>query len=146
MTFVFQSFQSLSFTFQFSCFFTLRFNYELARNAHHLSYSQQSGSRGRLSAEIYAMAVHSNYELSHNSHRPSYSQQWLIWIYLSSMYRVIFFTGTPQFQHQKENPPSSQSRPFLVTGFTRTAALIGWLAIFFLVLKLGVTSEKNHPV
>ena len=41
---------------------------------------------------------------------------------------------------------SSQSRPFLVTGYTGTAAVIGWLAIIFLVLKLGGTSEKNHPV
>ena len=61
-------------------------------------------------------------------------------------YRVVFFTGTPQFQYQKENPPSDQSRPFLVTGFTGTAALIGWLAVFYLVLKMGGTSEKKHPV
>ena len=59
---------------------------------------------------------------------------------------MVFFTGTPQFQYQKENLPSSQSRPFLVTGFKGTAALIGWLAVFFLVLKMGGTSEKNHPV
>ena len=58
----------------------------------------------------------------------------------------FFLTGAPQFQYQKENLPSSQSRPFLVTGFTGTAALIGWLAVFFLVLKLGGTSEeKNSP-
>ena len=61
-------------------------------------------------------------------------------------YRVVFFTGTPQFQYQKENPPSNQSWPFLVKRFIRTAALIGWLAVFFLVLKSGGTSEKNHPV
>ena len=48
-----------------------------------------------------------------------------------------FFTGTPQFQ-----PPNSQSRPFLVTGFTGTAAVIGNLAVFFLVLKLGGSREK----
>ena len=41
---------------------------------------------------------------------------------------------------------SSQSQPFLVTGFSATAAVVGWLAVFFLVLKLGGTSEKNHPV
>ena len=59
-------------------------------------------------------------------------------------YRVVFFffTGTPQFQYQKENPPSSQSRPFLVTGFKGTAALIGWLAVLFLVLKLGLPVKK----
>ena len=57
-----------------------------------------------------------------------------------------FFTGTPQFQYQKENPPSNQSWPFLVKRFIRTAALIGWLAVFFLVLKSGGTSEKSHPV
>ena len=28
-------------------------------------------------------------------------------------YRVFFFTGTPQFQYQKENPSSNQSWPFL---------------------------------
>ena len=32
------------------------------------------------------------------------------------------------------------------TGFTGTAAMIGWFAVFFLVLKLGGTSEINHPV
>ena len=58
-------------------------------------------------------------------------------------YRVVFFTGTPQFQYQKENPPSNQSWPFLVKRFIRTAALIGWLAVFFLVLKSGGTSEKK---
>ena len=56
------------------------------------------------------------------------------------------FTVTPQFQYQKENLPISQSWPFLVTCFTGSAAPIGWLAVFFLVLKLGGTSEKNHPV
>ena len=55
-------------------------------------------------------------------------------------YREFFLTGAPQFQYQKENLPSSQSRPFLVSGFTGTAPLIGWLAVFFLVLKLGSTS------
>ena len=41
--------------------------------------------------------------------------------------------------------PSSQSRPFLVKvlGFTGIAALIGWLAVLFLVLKLRGTSEKK---
>ena len=51
-----------------------------------------------------------------------------------------FLTGAPQFQYQKENLPSSQSRPILVSGLTGTAPLIGWLAVFFLVLKLGSTS------
>ena len=56
----------------------------------------------------------------------------------------FFFTGTPQFQYQKENLPSSQSRPFFVTKFTGTAALIGWLAAVFLVLKLGGPSEEEE--
>jgi len=63
--------------------------------------------------------------------------------FLQYLYRVIFITGTPQFQYQKEN---SQSRSFLVTGFPRTAALIGCLGVFFLVMKPGGTSEKNYPV
>ena len=54
----------------------------------------------------------------------------------------VFLSGAPQFQYQKENPPSSQSWPFLVTGFIGTAALIGWLAVFFLVQKLGVLVKK----
>ena len=40
----------------------------------------------------------------------------------------------------KRKLPSSQSGPFLVTGFTETAAGIGSLGIFFLVLKLGRAS------
>ena len=51
-----------------------------------------------------------------------------------------WFVSRVLFQYQKQNPPSSQSQPFLVTGFTGTAAPIGWLAVFFLVLKLGGTS------
>ena len=59
-------------------------------------------------------------------------------------YRVFFFfTSTPQFQYQKK---TRQSGPFLVTGFTGTAALIGWLAVFFLVLKLGGTSEEEKTI
>ena len=46
----------------------------------------------------------------------------------------FFLTGTPQFQYQKNA---------LETGLTETAAVIGWMAVFFLVLKLGVPSEKN---
>ena len=52
---------------------------------------------------------------------------WNPWNFLSMMickYRVIFFTGTPQFQYQKKTP-YSQSRPFWVRGFTGTAAVIG---------------------
>ena len=57
-----------------------------------------------------------------------------------------WFVSRVPFQYQKENPPSSQSRPFSVTGFTGIVASIGWLAVFFLVLKLGVPVKKNHPV
>ena len=67
---------------------------------------------------------------------------WCI-LHLYVSYREVFFTGSPQSQYQKENPPSSQSRQFLVLGFTGTAALIGWLAVFFLVLKFGATSEEE---
>ena len=44
-----------------------------------------------------------------------------------------YFTGTPQFQYQKENRQAANHS----TGFTGTAAMIGWFAVFFLVLKLG---------
>ena len=50
-----------------------------------------------------------------------------------------FFTGTPQFQYQKETRQAANHG----SGFTGIAALIGWLAVFFLVLKLGGTSEKT---
>ena len=36
-----------------------------------------------------------------------------------------WFVSRVPFQYQKENPPSSQSQPCLVTGFTGTAATIG---------------------
>ena len=45
----------------------------------------------------------------------------------------------PNFSTKKKN---NQSQPFLATGFTGTTAVIGCLRVFFLVLKLGVTSEK----
>ena len=57
-------------------------------------------------------------------------------------YRVIYFTGTPQFQYQNENSQAANQS----TGFTGTASVIGWFSVFFLVLKLGGTSEINHPV
>ena len=53
-----------------------------------------------------------------------------------------FFTGFLKFQYQKKNLPSCQLRPFLASGFTGKAALIGWLAVFILVLQMGGTSEK----
>ena len=65
------------------------------------------------------------------------------WCFLFQNLQGEFFHWYPQFQYQKENPQSSQSRPFLVTGFAWSSALIGWLAVFFLVLKWGGTSEKN---
>ena len=60
--------------------------------------------------------------------------------------RWFFFQWYPPISVPKRKPPSSQSRPFLVKRFTGTASAIGWLAISLLVLKLGGTSEKNHPV
>ena len=45
----------------------------------------------------------------------------------------------PNFSTKKKN---NQSQSLLATGFTGTAAVIGCLRVFFLVLKLGVTSEK----
>ena len=57
-----------------------------------------------------------------------------------------FFHWYPTISVPKIKPPSSQSRSFLVTGFTGTAAVIGLLEISFLALKLGGTSGKNHPV
>ena len=45
-------------------------------------------------------------------------------LHLVLIYR-FFHWYPPPFQYQKENPSSSQSHPFLVTGFTGTAALIG---------------------
>ena len=56
------------------------------------------------------------------------------------------FNCPPPISAPKRKPPISQSQPFLITRFTGTAAVIGWLAIFFLVLKLGRNSQKNHPV
>ena len=53
-----------------------------------------------------------------------------------------FFHWYPPISVPIRKLPSSQSRPILVTGFTGTAAVIGWLTVFFLVLKLGGTSEK----
>ena len=76
-----------------------------------------------------------------------------IWKYVPQSSIIVDFRSTGWFFHwyppisvPKRNPSSSQSRPFLVTGFTGTAAVIGLLAISFLVLKSGGTSEKNHPV
>ena len=53
-------------------------------------------------------------------------------------YRVSFLTGTPQFQYQKENRQAANHS----TGFTGTAAVIGWFAVFFLVLKLRMLSPS----
>ena len=48
-------------------------------------------------------------------------------------YRVSFLTGTPQFQDQKENRESANH----ICCSSKTCAVIGCLAAFFLVLKLG---------
>ena len=63
----------------------------------------------------------------------------LKYMYFSS-YRVVFFNCSHPISVPKWKRPSSQSGLVLVTGFTETAAVIGWLAIFFLVLKLGGNS------
>ena len=52
--------------------------------------------------------------------------------FINNKYRVIFLTGPPQFQYQKGNCQSQLLLP--------REALIGCLAIFFLVLKLGRAS------
>ena len=44
-------------------------------------------------------------------------------IFVMLWYRVSFLTGTPQFQYQKENRQAANHS----TGFTGTAAVIGWL-------------------
>ena len=48
-----------------------------------------------------------------------------------------FFNWPSPISVPKRKLLSSQSWPFLVTGFSGTAAVVGWLAVFFLVLKLG---------
>ena len=55
---------------------------------------------------------------------------------------MVYFTGTPQFQYQKENRKSANHS----CCSSKSCAVIGCLAVFFLVLKLGGTSEINHPV
>ena len=55
---------------------------------------------------------------------------------------MVYFTGTPQFQYQKENSKSANHS----CCSSKSCAVIGCLAVFFLVLKLGGTSEINHPV
>ena len=55
---------------------------------------------------------------------------------------MICLTDPPQFQYQKENRLAANQS----TGFTGTAAVIGWFAVFFLVLKLGGASSINHLV
>ena len=57
----------------------------------------------------------------------------------------FFYCSSPISVPERKSP-ISQSQPFLLTKFNETAAVIGWLAIFFLVLKLGRNSQKNHPV
>ena len=49
------------------------------------------------------------------------------------LYRVVFLPAPPQFQYQKENRLADNHS----TGFTGTAVVIIWFAVFFLVLKLG---------
>ena len=46
----------------------------------------------------------------------------------------------------KRKPPSSQSELLFQEILLLRKAVIGRLAVFFLVLKLGGTSDKNHPV
>ena len=61
-----------------------------------------------------------------------------------------FFNWRPLISVPKRKPPISQSQPFLLTRFSGTATVIGWLTIFFLVLKFGgpvkkITLYKTKP-
>ena len=67
-------------------------------------------------------------------------------MYIFGMVQGGFFDCSSPISVPKRKSPISQSQPFLLTRFNETAAVIGWLAIFFLVLKLGRNSQKNHPV
>ena len=60
---------------------------------------------------------------------------------ISSVIRGDFFPLVPPISVPNWKPPSSQSRPFLVTGFSGRAAVINGLEILFLVLTLGGTSS-----
>ena len=54
-------------------------------------------------------------------------------------YRVVFSSLVPpNFSTKKKTRQAANHS----SGFTGTAALIGWFAVFFLVLKLGGTSKK----
>ena len=46
---------------------------------------------------------------------------------IDSKIQCVFLTGPPQFQYQNEKLPSSQSHPFLVTGFTNSQIREGQL-------------------
>ena len=58
---------------------------------------------------------------------------------------MTFFTVTPNFS-TKNKTGMQPITAFFSTGLTVTVAVIGCLTVFFLVLKLGGTCEKNHPV
>ena len=62
------------------------------------------------------------------------------------IYRVVFTLVPPQFQYQKEKLPSSQSQPFFNSNKIYRNSSSDWLAVFFLVLKSGNTSEKNSEI
>ena len=58
-------------------------------------------------------------------------------------YRVLFLTGLPYFQYQNEKQVAANQDWF----FTKfSMLLVGWASFFILVLKIGRTSQKNHPV
>ena len=70
--------------------------------------------------------------------------KWISHLISDSRHTGLFFSSLvpPNFSTKKKIRQAA-NRPFLVTGFTGIAALIGWLAVYFLVLKLGSTSEKT---
>ena len=77
------------------------------------------------------------WEESQDNDREARSEPDTLEIDLKSFIQGGFFNWPPPISVPKRKSLSSQSRPFLVTGFSGTAAVVGWLAVFFLVLKLG---------
>ena len=53
----------------------------------------------------------------------------------------VFFNWDPQCQYQKENRQAANHS----TGFTGTAAVIGWFAVYFWYWNWGVPVKKKTP-
>ena len=62
-----------------------------------------------------------------------------------SIYRVIFSLVPPKFSTKKKTAKQPITAAVSVNPVSKRA-VIGCLAVFFLILKLGGTCEKNHPV